>query len=180
MESLRHRQRGAITLFALVALLLIFLGALYTFRGSLLDTSLTDKASARQKDVQVSDLALQWLTQQMVSTSQGSPLETMATTQPWFLPAQASGAVTPTPAYWSACEQQSTKTQTCAQAVMPSGVPQQAWVFVQPTGRTDPYGCNTSGFVALFYDVWVHVVDPRTNVAADTESLYKLCVPSGG
>lgn len=182
MESLmtaRHRQRGSITLFAMIALLLMFLGALYTFRGALLDTSLTDKAAARQKDIQTSDLALQWLTNQIVTVSQNSPLETSATSAPWFLPAQSSGPVTPTTAYWSACEQGGSATQVCAPVTLPSGVPQQAWAFAQPTGRTDAYGCNTSGFVALFYDLWVHVQDPRTGVAADTESLYKLCVPSG-
>jgi len=176
--SPRQRQRGAVTLFALIALLLMFLGALYTFRGVLLDTSLTDKAAARQKDVQASDLALQWLTKQIIATSQGSPLETTASGQTWFLSAQPGGAVTPTAAYWSACEQAPSATQTCAQVAMPSGVPQSAWVFAQPTGRTDAYACNTPGFVAIFYDLWVHTVDPRTGVAADTESLYKLCARS--
>ncbi len=171
-----HTQSGSITLFALIALLLIFLGALYTFRGSLLDTSLTDKAAMRQKNVQASDLALQWIASQIASASQGQPLETIASSQPWFLPAQSNGPVTPDAAYWAACEAGSSSSQVCAQAPMPQGVPQQAWVFVQPTGRTDPYGCNTSAFTALFYNVWVHTQDPRTGVAVDTESLYKLCV----
>ncbi len=178
-NSTRSAQRGSITLFALIALLLMFLGALYTFRGALLDTSLTDKAAMRQKDVQASDFALQWLTNQIVTTSQGQPLETAATSSAWFLPAQPGGLVTPNAAYWTACKSGGSTTQVCAQVTMPSGVSQQAWAFAQPTGRTDPYGCSSSAFVALFYDLWIHTQDPRTGVSADTESLYKLCIPSG-
>lgn len=174
--SARRAQSGSILLFTLIALLLMFLGALYTFRGAMLDTGLTDKAAARQKDIQVSDLALQQITNTMLTTSAGSVLETSASGQPWFLSTQPSGATTPNAAYWQTCIASPSSTQTCAPISLPTSVPQQAWGFVQPTGRTDVYACHTQGLTAVFYDIWVHVVDPRTHVAADTESLYKLCV----
>lgn len=168
-------QRGSITVFTLIALLLMFLGALYTFRGALLDTSLTDKAASRLKDVQASDLALQRLTQTIVGAFAGSPLEISAAGQPWFV----ANPVTPTPTYWSACMNNGSG---CVSLPMPSGVPQQAWGFVEPTGRSDANGCKTqtTGVTvrAVYYDLWVHVLDPRTGVAADTESIYRLCVAS--
>ena len=62
------RQRGAILVYALIALLLIFLGALFALRGGLTDTGLTDRFSERQKNTQASDLALQWISTQIGST----------------------------------------------------------------------------------------------------------------
>jgi hypothetical protein len=174
----RPRQRGSVTVFALIALLLMFLGALYAFRGTLLDTSLTDKASVLQKNIQASDLALQALAQNIVTTYAGSPLEISAASAPWFN--GTASPVTPTPNYWAQCQSGSRAQAVCAALPMPAGVPQQAWGFVQPTGRVDPYGCQTqtTGLAAraVYYDLWVHVVDPRTGVAADTESVYRLCV----
>ena len=174
--SARKSQQGTITLFALIALLLMFLGALYTFRGDLIDTSLTDKAAVRQKNVQVSYMGLQWLTNQIMTASGGNPLEIFAQGQPWYLSTQ--NPITPNPQYWSDCRAGWQANAVCASIPMPSGISQQAWGFVQPTGRVDPYACNSPTFTGMFYDVWIHVVDPRTGVAADTESLYKLCVPS--
>ena len=51
MELSRSRrpraQRGAILIYTLIALLLIFLGALFALRGGLTDTTLTDRFSER-------------------------------------------------------------------------------------------------------------------------------------
>ncbi len=170
------RQRGAILVYALIALLLIFLGALFALRGGLTDTGLTDRFSERQKNTQASDLALQWISTQIGTTGASSPLEISATSQAWFLNVPAAQAVVPTPDYWLTCMAKSTSTDTCAQVTMPSGTTQTAWVFVQPTGRTDTSACNTQGLTAVYYDVWVHTVDARGQVNTDTEAVYKLCI----
>lgn len=170
------RQRGAILVYALVALLLIFLGALYALRGGLTDTGLTDRFSERQKNTQASDLALQWISTQIGNTGTTSPLEISATTQSWYRPVAAASAVAPDADYWLTCENKATTTDTCAQATLPTGATQTAWVFVQPTGRTDSSACNTQGLTAVYYDIWVHTQDARQQVGTDTEAVYKLCV----
>ncbi len=181
-KSLQRRQRGSALLFALVALLLVFLGAIFTLRGVLTDSGLTDRFSERQKDVQASDLALQWIANQISVLGTTQMLEKSATSEPWYLSSPPVSPVPndwPPPAYWQTCANGSTSTDACDSVPMPSGVPQKAWVFVVPTGRVDPYACNTQGLTAIYYDVWIHTTDSRNGVSADTESLYKLCVLSG-
>ncbi len=177
-----RRQRGSALLFALVALLLVFLGAIFTLRGVLTDSGLTDRFSERQKDVQASDLALQWIVSQIAALGTTQALEISATGQPWYLSSPPVSPVPtdwPLPAYWQTCSSTPTSTDTCVSVPMPSGVPQSALVFVEPTGRVDPYACNTQGLTAIYYDVWIHTTDARGGVSANTESLYKLCVLSG-
>ncbi|WP_156030245.1 hypothetical protein [Thiomonas sp. FB-Cd] len=175
-----HRQGGAILLFALVALLIMFLGALFTLRGVLTDTGLTDRYSGRQKNIQTSDLALQWIANQIAALGNQQALEISAGAQPWYLNVQPAQTVVPTAAYWQTCMSNPTSTITCQAVPMPSNVPQSAWTFVEPTGRIDPTACgNTQGLTAIYYDVWTHTIDARGQVSADTESVYKLCVLGG-
>ncbi|MHB8390695.1 MAG: hypothetical protein ACYDBH_14130 [Acidobacteriaceae bacterium] len=183
-KSLQRRQRGSALLFALVALLLVFLGAIFTLRGVLTDSGLTDRFSERQKDVQASDLGLQWIANQIAVLGTTQALEISATGQPWYLsspPASPVATDWPPPAYWQTCANPGTRTSTdtCVSVPMPSSVPQSALVFVVPTGRVDPYACNTQGLTAIYYDIWIQTTDARGGVSADTEALYKLCVLSG-
>ncbi len=173
------RQRGSVLLFALIALLLLFIGALFTFRGVLTDTGLTDRFSQRQKNFNASDLALQWIATQIGSAGNTQPLEVSASSQSWFLNVSPGANVQPNAAYWATCIAGSTAQDKCASVPMPTGVGQSAWVFVQPTGRVDPYACNTQGLTAVYYDLWIHTVDARQQSPADVESLYKLCVLGG-
>ena len=162
-------QSGSVLFVVLVALLLMFLGALFTFRGALTDTSLTDSFSQRQKNTQASDLALQWVLAQIAQLPQNLLLETAANGQPWFLSLSNGAApIKPTATYWATCITNPTSTATCAAVTLsngttglPNGATQNAWVFVEPTSLAGSY-----------YDIWVHTVDPRTHVAVDTEALY--------
>ena len=184
MELSRPRrppsQRGAILIYTLIALLLIFLGALFALRAGVTDTTLTDRFSERQKNTQASDLALQWIVSQIGTTAVSAPLEVSAQGKAWFLDIGAANAKPPTAAYWATCMSGSTSSDTCAQATLttasPSNITQTAWVFVQPTGRTDSQACNTQGLTAVYYDIWVHTLDARQQVTTDTEAVYKLCV----
>lgn len=168
----RGGQSGSILLVTLVALLLMFIGALFTLRGVLTDSALTDAFSQRQKDTQASTLALQALVQkiqQSCSVNGGPVLQICGSGQPWMLLSPLTAP--PTPAYWSACANGSTSSATCASISLANGAPQQAWGFVQWTGRSE--SSNSQGITAWYYDVWIHTVDPRTHVAVDTESLYR-------
>ncbi len=151
-------QKGSVLLLSLIVLLLMFLGALFTLRGVLTDTALTDHFSERQKDVQASDLALQWAVNQIKPLT---PLEINAAGQPWWRAVSPKQAQQPNQSYWQTCENNAAGTTTCAQATMPSGVPQTAWWFVQPTALPG------------YYDIWVHTIDARNHVYTDTESVFK-------
>ena len=187
------RQRGSILLYSLVALLLMFLGVLFAMRGSLNDTALTDHYSQRQKNVQASDLALQAIISSDLQpyAAAATELEVAASGQSWFFnaqPAQMVGSANAS-SYWCSCMAASagtsttgcgwggTTTPTCAALPKLAGG-QTAWFFVQPTGRSDGSGCGTSGMTAVYYDIWIHTADPRSQVWADTESVYRLCVSS--
>ncbi len=189
----RQRQRGSILLYSLVALLLMFLGVLFALRGSLNDTALTDHYSQRQKNLQASDLALQSIlsTDLAPYAAAANELEVAASGQSWFYNAQPTQMVDAgnAPAYWRSCIATAsggsssgsgwsgTTTPTCAKLPTLAGG-QTAWFFVQPTGVTDGAGCGTSGMTAVYYDIWIHTADPRSQVWADTESVYRLCVSS--
>ncbi len=187
-RSPRTAQTGSVLFVVLIALLLMFLGALFTFRGALTDTSLTDAFSQRQKNTQASDLALQWVVAQITQTTQANPgqlLESAASGKSWFLSLAPGTALTqPSPSYWATCIAKSTSTDTCAPvtlsngtAGLANGATQSAWAFVESTGQSDATACgDTQGLVARYYDIWVHTVDTRTGVAVDTEALYKLCL----
>lgn len=151
-------QRGSVLLLSLIILLLMFLGALFALRGVLTDTALTDSFSERQKDVQASDLALQWAVSQIKPLI---PLESNAPGQLWWRTVLPTQAQQPNQAYWSACMKKPVGTTTCAQATMPNGTPQTAWWFAQPTS------------IAGDYDIWIHTIDARGKVFTDTESLYQ-------
>ncbi len=167
------RARGSALIFTLAALLIIALGTLFTLRGVLTDASLESHFAARQKNIPASDLALQWLVSQIEAQTSEQPLEIDAAGKPWFL--ATARASPPDAQYWASCASGVTSTDTCAEATMPAGVPQTAYVFAEPTGRTDPYACNTQGLEAIYYDLWVHTIDDNGAVSTDTESLYKLC-----
>jgi len=152
-------QGGSVLLLSLIVLLLMFLGALFTLRGVLTDTALTDSFSERQKDVQASDLALQWAVSQIKPLM---PLEINASGKTWWRDVLPTQAQQPDLAYWNICMTHPVGTTTCAQATMPNGTPQSAWWFAQPTGLTGGY-----------YDIWVHTIDARGHVSTDTESVYK-------
>ncbi|MBV8122527.1 MAG: hypothetical protein JO370_00415, partial [Paucibacter sp.] len=48
---------------------------------------------------------------------------------------------------------------------------------VQPTGRQpDPFACQMQNFAAYYYDVNIHVTEASGVTAANTETVYKLCV----
>ena len=192
LPSPKH-QRGSVLLYALVALLLIFLGALFALRGSVDDTTLTDHFSQRQKNLQASDLALQTVLSSDLApyAAAARELEVAATNQSWFFNTTPGQMVDTSnvAGYWASCIAAAnsasapasgsgwsgTPTATCAALPTLAGG-QSAYFFVQPTGRSDSSGCGTSP--AVYYDIWIHVGDPRGQVWTDTESVYRLCVSS--
>ena len=171
----RESQTGYILLVVLVALLLMLLGFLFFMRGTFSDAHMTGNVVQRYKDAQASDMALQIMSNKISQASSGSPLEITAASQPWYRNV-APGTAAPTAAYWSSCLNGSSGSN-CWQVPLPNNIPYTALAVVQPTGRTDTYACQVTGYTAVYYDLFIHTVEQNGNTSADTESVYKLCVP---
>lgn len=170
-----RRQAGNILLTTLIVMLLVFLGFLYMARDTLVDTQLTGHMSARQKAIQAGDLALRMLEESILSASAGQPLEIAAAGQPWYRPVPP-GQSGPDLNYWAHC-QGASPPANCGVVSLPPGVPYSAYAVVQPTGRTDDFSCGLSQYKALYYDIFLHLVaSSPQSTAADTETVYKLCV----
>lgn len=179
----RSRQGGYVLLLSLITLLVIFLGFLYVLHGTFSDAQMTGNAVQRSKDMQASDLALRTLDHQIAqAASGGQALELAATSQPWWR-AVPPGTAAPTAAYWGSCVGASNPANQCEQVTPPGGgsLPgnYQALAVVQPTGRTDSYSCQIAQYTAVYYDIFIHTAEPNGKTAADTETVYKLCVPTG-
>ena len=170
----RDSQAGYILLVVLVALLLMLLGFLFFMRGTFSDAHMTGNVVQRYKDAQASDMALQIMSNTIAQASNGSPLEITAASKPWYRNV-SPGTAAPTAAYWSSCLN-GPSGSNCGQVPLPNGVPYTALAVVQPTGRTDTYTCQVTGYTAVYYDLFIHTVEQNGNTSADTESVYKLCV----
>lgn len=166
------RQQGTVTLLVLVALLVLFIGAMFSFRADLIDSGLTDHFAQRQQGIINSDAALQWMSDAIVTAANGRPLEVASNVPKWYLSAPLSGA--PTDTYWTTCESANSGCAQVPSSVLAPGMT--AWAFVHPTGRTDAYGCTTSGTTAVYYDVWLNMKNARTKTSESVEAVYKLCV----
>ncbi len=183
----RRRQRGYVLFVSLIALLVLYLGFLYFIHGTLSDAQLTGNAVQRSKNLQASDLALRAVMQQIDQiAASGQMLEISATSQAWWR-AVNPGTAIPDATYWSQCAQSTDPTARCEQVAAPTGssLPghyadqYQSLAVVQPTGRFDSYSCQIPQYTAVYYDIVIHTAEANGRTAADTETVYKLCVPSG-
>lgn len=180
-----RRQAGDVLLYVLFALLVLLLGALLTMRGEVTASVMTGHMMQRQKNVQAGDAALALVKQMIVDTVQAAgnvPLEIAATGKPWFvLPTSAGvwpapGAPGANQGYWSSCGANNAAQPCAPVSGMPAGA--SALVVVAPTNRpTDPYICGTTGYTAVYYDIFLHVSEAAGATAADTETVFKLCTP---
>jgi Tfp pilus assembly protein PilX len=177
------RQRGDILLVTMVFLLVCLLGLLVSMRDGVVQTTMTGNHLARQKDVQVADIALRTLENQLTTYSGGQDLKLSAAGQPWWRDV-AAGTASPTDTtstYWDNCLGNSDTTLRCGSitvAINSTNLPYTAYAVVQPTGRWDTTSCDmgTQGqFTAVYYDVFVHLKESNGATAVDTETVYRLC-----
>jgi Tfp pilus assembly protein PilX len=173
-------QRGDILLVTMVFLLVCLLGLLVSMRDGVVQTTMTGNHLARQRDVQVADIALRTLENQLTTYSGGQDLKLSASGQPWWRDVTA-GTDPPPATYWDACLGNSDTTLRCGSvtvAVNGSALPFNAYAVVQPTGRWDTTSCDMGmqgQFTAVYYDVFVHLKESNGATAVDTETVYRLC-----
>lgn len=175
--SKRH-QSGEALIFTLLALVVIFLGFLYTMRNVMSNSVMSGNNLTRQKNVQVADIALRNLQQLIFDNYGDQPLELSGTGQTWWRTVAANTVVPPT--YWASCAGNSDTAARCGSvpvAIGTSTLGYTAYAVVQTTGRTpDPYACHLQNFSAYYYDIYIHVVESSGVTSATTETVHKLCV----
>jgi Tfp pilus assembly protein PilX len=181
----RSHEQGFVLLLSLITLLVLLFGVLFTMRGTLLQTAITGNTLQRQKNVQASDLVLRKVQQVIINTVQGAgnlPLEVAASGKPWFYVPSASTTAWTVPgssaavSYWANC--QGNKTCDTISDMDSSVTGYDALVTVVPTNLpVDNYGCQTSGYVASYYDIFIHTTEANGSTGASTETVFKLCTP---
>ena len=177
-RSGRISQRGDILIIVLIALVVCVMGLLSSMRQTLFSTQMTGNVLARQKEVQVADIAVRMIDNIILTTYGGINLEIGSYTQPWYrdVPATTAG---PTAAYWASCLGSGDPTARCAaEPLIVNGntLPYTALVVVQPTALTDSGACGLPPYIAHFYDIYVYITDAAGTSTASTETVYQLCV----
>lgn len=180
MSLSQRRERGDILLVTLIFLLVSLLAVLTAMRTGLVDNLLTGNNLARQKDVQVGDIALRMIESQINATSAGMPLETSAANQTWYRDV-AAGTAAPDATYWANCLGNSAASLRCGSLTLTLGtttLPYTAYAVVQPTGRIDSTACTlgSSGqYTADYYDVFINVQESNGATVVNTETIYRIC-----
>jgi hypothetical protein len=182
--SAGRRQRGDIMLVTLVFLLVLLLGLLVSMRDGIVTTTMTGNNLVRQKDVQLGDVGLGVLLSTIQTTSAGQTLELTASTQPWWR-SVAAGTAPPSGSYWDNCASETTSSATsCGVITLPPGpdglaLPYVAYGVVQPTSAGDSTTCPFTQYnLAVYYVLYVHVKEVNGSTAANSETIYRLCVSS--
>lgn len=177
MRRHARRQRGDIMLVTMVFLLVCLLGLVVAMRDGLVSTLMSGNNLARQRDVQVSDIATRQVETQILAAYGGMPLEIGASGQVWMRMVPA-GTAAPTDAYWDSCLGNSDTTLRCGSvsvSVNGTALGYTALAVVQPTGRSDANSCDLAGQQATYYDVYVHLKETNGVTSSNTETVYRLC-----
>ncbi len=174
-------QRGDIMLVTLVFLLVCLLGLIVSMRDGIVTTTMTGNNLVRQKDVHVADLALAVVASNIQATVglNGQPLSLSATAKNWYR--QGGVVAAPTAAYWNTCYSATTSTTTSCGTVSPITVgtdtlPYTVYAVVQEDATDLSTSSACAPLTTVYYDVFVHVKESNGATAADTESIYKVCI----
>ena len=177
-------QRGDVMLIVLIFLLVFMLGLVVSMRGNIIGTQLVGNNLQRQKDVQVSDIALAQVEALMTATSRttGTSLEIAVgsgSAQPAWYRDVPAGTAPPPDTYWASCLGNADPTLRCASLTVTNNganMPYNMLAVVQPTGRTDPTNCIVSPYLtAYYYAIYLRMKESSGATTSVTETIYKLC-----
>ena len=179
----RRRQRGAALLIVIALFLIILPVALLAIFGRTLqnDTfsgSYLWRAQARD----AANAAMASLRANIAqSIGQNSLLEYQPSPPAWYI-SNTQNVVPSSANFWSTCQTQ--KLCNATTVTLPNGTGRtqfQVLQLVTPTGVIDPTLCNTQGYVAVFYNVWVQATATNNPAAGSstTQAVYRACVRQG-
>ena len=173
----RHRQAGETLLLTLGVLVVLLLGFLFVSRHIMSDAQMAGNNLARQKNVQVADVAMSNLSKMILDAYGGQRLEDIGAGLPWFRTVAANTVIPES--YWATCLGASAATTRCGNVpvtVNGTALPYTALAVVQTTGRQPESDGCLQNFAAYYYDVFIHTVESSGVTSATTETVYKLCV----
>jgi Tfp pilus assembly protein PilV len=178
-----RRQRGA-ALLIVVALFLILLplALMAIFNRSLQNDQFANSALWRAQARDAANQAMAALRANVAQTiGNGGLLEYQPNPPSWYV--SPSAQLQPTSAsFWQTCAANNLCQST--QVTLNNGTGRQTFTVLQlvtPTGVIDPTLCGQSGYVAVFYNLWVQATATQNPAAgsASEQSVYRACVPQG-
>ena len=177
----RRQQRGA-ALLIVVALFLILLplALMAIYQRSLQNAQFSNSAQWRAQSRVAANQAMPELRSAVAHTiGTGGLLEYQAAPPAWYV--SNASVIQPTSAvFWQTCAAQNLCDET--QVTLPNETGRQTFTvyrLVTPTGVIDPTLCRQSGYVAVFYNLWVQAVassNPAAGAATE-QAVYRACVP---
>ncbi|MCK9688502.1 hypothetical protein [Scleromatobacter humisilvae] len=181
-----RRQRGDILLVVMVFLLVCLLGLVVSMRDNIVSTLMGGNTLQRQRNVQVSDVAMRQVEGLVLAAASGQTLEVSAYTQPWMrmVPGGTKAPTDTSSTYWDSCLGNSDNTLRCGSltpAINGTALGYTALVVVQPTGRYDQNACQLGvpgqrySLTATYYDVFVHIKEANGVTSNNIEMVYRLC-----
>ncbi len=178
-----QKQQGAallivVMIFLLILPLLIAIFTKHTIEGVTLGVSSSvrsDAADAAGRDLARLRLAIDQALQNGLLEYQPNP-------PPWFVANPSASATPPfnprSADFWQTCDKHGLcQATTINQSVGSTQTPFAIRQVVAPTGIVDPSACGQEGFVAVFYNVFIHA--QASNIPADSgytlQSVYRTC-----
>lgn len=176
--ALPRRQKGAallivVIIFLLVLPLLIAIFMQHTLEGTTMGVS----SGVRSSAADAGNRALAALRPQIDAALSNGLLEYQSTPPAWFIPAGET-VDTRSAGFWETCKDKNLCVQsTLGQPIGTTTTKFTVSELVTPTGVTDPTICGQDGFVAVFYDIFIHT--QASNIPADgghtIQSVYRTC-----
>jgi len=178
-----RRQRGA-ALLIVVALFLILLplALMAIFNRTLQNDQFANSALWRAQARDAANQAMAALRSTVAQTiGTGGLLEYQPSLPAWYV-APSSKLQPTSAAFWQTCAANNLCQKTTVN--LSNGTGRETFTVLQlvtPTGVIDPTLCGQSGYVAVFYNLWVQAnasQNPAAGGAAE-QAVYRACVPQG-
>jgi Tfp pilus assembly protein PilV len=178
----RHHQRGA-ALLIVVALFLVLLplALMAIFQRSLQNDQFANSALWRSQARDAANQAMTALRSNVAqSIGTGGLLEYQPSPPAWYIPPSAQ--LQPTSAsFWQTCASNTTPLCQSSTLTLANGTGRQTFniqQLVTPTGVVDPTLCGNSGYIAVFYNLWVQATAPQNPAAgsASEQAVYRACI----
>jgi hypothetical protein len=178
MNSMPSRQGGAAMLTVVVIFLLVLPLLISVFMQHSVDNATQGVSSAvRSAAADASDRALAALRPKIDAALLSGPIEYQSNPPSWFIGSGKSVDVRSS-GFWQTCSSKG----LCSESSLLQDIGSTSTSFtvdelVTPTGITDPMICGQDGFVAVFYNVFIHT--QATKIPADggntIQSVYRSC-----
>ncbi len=177
----KNDQKGAVLLVVVVLFLVILpllMAIFMTHNAAGTTQGITSSMRSTASDVAKQQLAV--FRKQIDAALMNGALEYQATPPAWFVKSNNMAQVNVrSTTYWNTCAQNNLCQQSTVAQVNQGGGSTNFTVsqLVVPTGITDPLICGQNGFVAIFYNVFIHVQAQNSiaNGGNTLQSTYRTC-----